>query len=85
MYVLVVNEHGISWILKKILGFARENSNWFMAYFFILNLKKNGQFGKFLKIWSLRSNSVARQVNSYRTKIDGKCQNWKTLMKQHFE
>ena len=44
MYVLVVNEHGISWILKKILGFARENSNWFMAYFFILNLKRSLDF-----------------------------------------
>ena len=24
---------------------------------------KNGQFGEFLKTWSLRSNSVTRQVN----------------------
>ena len=30
---------------------------------------KNGQFGEFLKIWSLRSNSVTRQVNFNWTKI----------------
>ena len=29
----------------------------------------------FLKTWSLRSNSVTRQVNFNRTKIGGKCQN----------
>ena len=38
---------------------------------------KNGQFGKFLKNWSLRSNSVTRQVSFNRTKIVGKCQNIK--------
>ena len=32
-------------------------------------------FGKFLKTWSLRSNSVIRQVSFNRTKIGGKCQN----------
>ena len=37
-------------------------------------------FGEFLKTWSLRSNSVTRQVNFKRTKIDEKCQNWKTQM-----
>ena len=31
-------------------------------------------FGEFLKTWSLRSNSVTRQVNFSRTKIGGKCQ-----------
>ena len=31
-------------------------------------------FGKFLKTWSLRSNSVTRQVNFNTTKISGKCQ-----------
>ena len=34
-------------------------------------------FGEFLKTWSLRSNSVTRQVTFNRTKIDGKCQNKK--------
>ena len=34
-------------------------------------------FGEFLKTWSLRSNSVTRQVNFNRTKIGRKCQNWK--------
>ena len=32
-------------------------------------------FGEFLKIWSLRSNSVTRQVSFNRTKIGGKYQN----------
>ena len=32
-------------------------------------------FGEFLKTWSLRSNSVTRQVSFNRTKIGGKCQN----------
>ena len=35
-------------------------------------------FGEFLKTWSLRSNSVTRQVNFNRSKISGKCQNSKT-------
>ena len=34
-------------------------------------------FGEFLKTWRLQSNSVTRQVILYRTKIGGKCQNWK--------
>ena len=34
-------------------------------------------FGEFLKTWSLRSNSVTRQVSFNRTKIGGKCQNGK--------
>ena len=41
-------------------------------------------FGEFLKTWSLRSNSVTRQVSFYRTKIGGKCQNSKIQMR-HFE
>ena len=32
-------------------------------------------FGEFLKNWSLRSNSVTRQVSFNKTKIGGKCQN----------
>ena len=39
--------------------------------------------GEFLKTWSLRSNSVTRQVSFNRTKIDGKCQNSKIEMR-HF-
>ena len=35
-------------------------------------------FGEFLKTWSLRSNSVTRQVSFNRTKIGGKCQNVKS-------
>ena len=40
-------------------------------------------FGEFLKTWSLRSNSVSRQVSFNRTKIGGKCQNPKIQMR-HF-
>ena len=40
-------------------------------------------FGEFLKRWSLLSNSVTRQVSFSRTKICGKCQNWKIQMR-HF-
>ena len=40
-------------------------------------------FGKFLKTWSLRSNSVTRQVSFNRTKIGGKCQNSKIQIR-HF-
>ena len=32
-------------------------------------------FGEFLKTWSLRSNSVTRQVTFKKTKIGGNCQN----------
>ena len=41
-------------------------------------------FGEFLKTWSLRSNSVTRQVSFNRTKIGGKWQNSKIQMR-HFE
>ena len=40
-------------------------------------------FGEFLKTWSLRSNSVTRQVSFNRSKIGGKYQNWKIPMR-HF-
>ena len=40
-----------------------------------LKMPKNVHFSEFLKIWSLRSNSVTRQVSFNRTKIGGKCQN----------
>ena len=46
-------------------------------------MPKNAQFGEFLKTWSLRSNSVTRQVNFNRKKIGGNCQNWKFQMR-HF-
>ena len=36
-----------------------------------------GNFGEFLKTWSLLSNSVTRQVTFIRTKNGGKCQNSK--------
>ena len=42
-------------------------------------------FGEFLKTWSLQSNSVTRQISFNRTKIGGKCQNWKKNQMRHFE
>ena len=44
---------------------------------------KNGQFGDFLKDWSLWTNSVTRLVNFRRTKIDVKCQSSQIEMR-HF-
>ena len=43
-------------------------------------MPKMVHFGEFLKTWSLRSNSVTRQVSFNKTKVGGKCQNWKTQM-----
>ena len=40
-----------------------------------LKMPKMVHFGKFLKTWSLRSNSFTRQVSFNMTKIGGKCQN----------
>ena len=48
-----------------------------------LKMPKMVNFGEFLKTWSLRSNSVTRQVNFNRTKNGGKCQNSKLEMR-HF-
>ena len=48
-----------------------------------LKKPKMVNFGKVLKTWSLQSNSVTRQVTLNRTKIGGKCQNWKYQMR-HF-
>ena len=45
------------------------------SYIYILSGQKfilKGKNGQFLKIWSLRSNSVTRQVSFNRTKIGGK-------------
>ena len=49
-----------------------------------LEMPKIVNFGEFLKTWNMRSNSVTRQVNFNRTKISGKCKNWKTQM-WHFD
>ena len=48
------------------------------SYVYILS-----QFGEFLENWSLRSNSVTRQVNFNQTKIGEKCQCLKIQMR-HF-
>ena len=49
-----------------------------------LKMPKMVHFCEFLKTWSLRSNSVTRQVSFNRTIIGGKCQNSKIQMR-HFE
>ena len=41
--------------------------------YILLKMPKIVYFGEFLKTWSLRSNSVTRQVSFNRTKIGGKC------------
>ena len=46
-------------------------------------MPKKVHFGEFLKAWSLRSNSVTRQVTFNRTKIGGKCQN-SIIQMRHF-
>ena len=45
---------------------------------------KNGRFGEFLKNWSLRSNSVTRQVTFKGTKIGWKCKSWKPSKNYYF-
>ena len=52
------------------------------ATFTFIKNAKNGQFWRFLIIWSFWSNSVTRQVNFNRPKIGGKCQNLKIQMRQ---
>ena len=47
-----------------------------------LKMPKMVHFGEFLKTWSLRSNSVTRQVSFNRTKISGTCQNSKIQRRQ---
>ena len=49
-----------------------------------LKMPKMVNLGDLLKTWSLRSNSVTRQVKFNRTKIGEKCQNSKIQMR-HFE
>jgi len=46
-------------------------------------MTKMVNLGEFLKIWSLRPNSVTRQVSFNRSKIGRKCQNSKIQMR-HF-
>ena len=47
----------------------------FLQVHVVWKSQKKFHFGKFLKTWSLRSNSVTRQVSFNRTKIGEKCQN----------
>ena len=48
----------------------------------VIQNAKTGQFDEILKTWSLRLDSVTRQVNFNRTKIGGKCQHSKIQMRQ---
>ena len=68
---------------KVSFNFASEAS-----YVYILSgqkslfeMPKMVNFDEFLKIWSLRSNSVTRQMSFDRTKIGWKCRNLKIKMR----
>ena len=67
----VFENHRKSLIQHSAVTIWEDNSSWKMPKMF--------HFGEFLKAWSLRSNSVTKQVNFNRTKISGKCQNVKTI------
>ena len=54
---------------RATFTFWMDKSSW--------NKPKMVHFNEFLKTWSLRSNSVTREVPINRTKIDRKCQNGK--------
>ena len=56
---------------------------WFWVDKSSLKMPKMVHFGEFLKTWSLRSNSVTRQVSFNRTKIGGKCQKFNILSNFH--
>ena len=73
---------GRSWCLKMTVKVSLKIASE-ASYFCILSGQsslKMVNFGDFLKTLSLLSNSVTRQVNFNKTKIFGKCQNWKTEM-----
>ena len=72
----VFENHIKSLIQHSAVTIWVDNSSWKMP--------KMLHFGEFLKAWSLRSNSVTRQVNFNRTKISGKYHNLKNQM-WHFE
>ena len=73
----------IIWKLQKSLIHQSEASYVYnlSGQKFIKNCE-NGQLREHLKACSLRSNSVARQVNFNKTKIGGKCQKSKIQMRQ---
>ena len=64
---------------KVSFNMAREAS-----YIYIMSGQKLMKVAKNGQTWNLRSNSVTRQVNFNKTKIDEKCQNSKIQMR-HFE
>ena len=71
--------HGVWKLQKKSHSILRAKRATFIFWVDKSSLKmsKIVHFGEFLKTWSLRSNSVTRQVSFYRTKIGGKCQKFK--------
>ena len=60
--------HSTLRVKRAMLTFWRDKSK--------LKMSKIVHFGEFLKIWSLRSNSITRQVTFNRTKIGRKRQNY---------
>ena len=71
------NEHGVWKSQKKSHSTLRAKRATFTFWMdkSWLKMPKVVHFVEFLKTWSLRSNSVTRQVSFNRTKIGGKCQN----------
>ena len=65
-------------IKEKVSFSIRSEASYILSGQKLSKNAKNGQFGDVLKNWSLRSNSVTRQVNFKLEKIGEKCQNWKT-------
>ena len=68
-------QHGVWKSPKKIALRAKRATSTIWVDKNSLKIPKNGQFGKFLKTWNLRPNSVTRQLNFNLTTIGEKCQN----------
>ena len=77
----MTNMHGVWKSQKKSYSTLWEKQATFTCWVdkSWLKMPKIVHFGEFLNTWSLRTNSVTRQVNFDRSKIGGKCQNWKFL------
>ena len=67
------------WALFLLLGALKVWKIW------VGQMPKMLHFSEFFKTWSMRSNSVTRQVSFNRTKIGGKCQNSNTTFRVIFK
>ena len=86
VYAYLQGVHNVWKLLKKSHSIIRAKRATFTFWADKSSSKnaKNGTYGEFLKAWSLKSNSVTRQVIFYTTKIGAKCQNSKIQMR-HFD